>query len=270
MCTRPCWPRSAHLLAGGRSRRSPRRSRREAPRTPSSRCRRTAPPSVHGFPLFNRQLHVTNGDQTGTSPAACDRRRHADLPARLTRDDDDDVPNPARPRIRSRHRTLVVRPPRQVGGLGVWRRSGRGIGGRVRRLVGITVERQPGRPFPRDAWRSPGGARSCPRRTSRRAAACGSPSWRSPGAAACSTFATSWSTPTAPPRCTTRRRPPAVIDEKTGLVVHELFMDHAHSGAFRAGETYFYLFDNPGNHLERGSKVTVLLGDAAVEHVVVH
>ncbi|MEU4191724.1 multicopper oxidase domain-containing protein [Kribbella sp. NPDC026611] len=28
----------------------------------------TAPPSTHGFPLFNRQLHLTSGPQTGTSP----------------------------------------------------------------------------------------------------------------------------------------------------------------------------------------------------------
>jgi FtsP/CotA-like multicopper oxidase with cupredoxin domain len=28
----------------------------------------TPPPSTHGFPLYNRQLHVTNGPQTGTSP----------------------------------------------------------------------------------------------------------------------------------------------------------------------------------------------------------
>ena len=28
-----------------------------------------APPSGNGFPLFNRQLHLTNGDQTGTSPS---------------------------------------------------------------------------------------------------------------------------------------------------------------------------------------------------------
>jgi FtsP/CotA-like multicopper oxidase with cupredoxin domain len=27
-----------------------------------------AGPSTHGFPLYNRQLHLTNGDQTGTSP----------------------------------------------------------------------------------------------------------------------------------------------------------------------------------------------------------
>ena len=26
------------------------------------------PPSTHGFPLFNRQLHLTTGPQTGTSP----------------------------------------------------------------------------------------------------------------------------------------------------------------------------------------------------------
>jgi hypothetical protein len=63
--------------------------------------------------------------------------------------------------------------------------------------------------------------------------------------------------------------PPAVIDERTGLVVHDLFMNHAHSGAFHAGETYYFIFINPRNWIHRGSKVTVLLGDTAVEHVVV-
>ena len=29
----------------------------------------SAPPSTNGFPLYNRQLHVTNGPQTGTSPS---------------------------------------------------------------------------------------------------------------------------------------------------------------------------------------------------------
>ena len=29
----------------------------------------TAPPSAHGFPLYNRQLHLTNGAQTGPTPA---------------------------------------------------------------------------------------------------------------------------------------------------------------------------------------------------------
>ena len=63
--------------------------------------------------------------------------------------------------------------------------------------------------------------------------------------------------------------PPALIDEQTGLVIHQLFMDHAHQGVFKAGVTYYYVFLNPDNWLQRGSKVTVLLGNAAVEHVVV-
>jgi hypothetical protein len=63
--------------------------------------------------------------------------------------------------------------------------------------------------------------------------------------------------------------PPALIDERTGLVIHQLFMDHAHKGTFKAGVTYYYVFINPDNWLQRGSKVTVLLGNAAVEHVVV-
>ena len=63
--------------------------------------------------------------------------------------------------------------------------------------------------------------------------------------------------------------PPAVIDEKTDLVIHELLMNHAHTGVFKAGVTYYYVFTNPHNWLQRGSRATVLLGNAAVEHVVV-
>lgn len=63
------------------------------------------------------------------------------------------------------------------------------------------------------------------------------------------------------------RTPPAVVDENSGLVVHQLLMNHAHSGAFKAGVTYYLVFENPGNWVRRGGKVTVLLGDAQVEHV---
>jgi hypothetical protein len=63
--------------------------------------------------------------------------------------------------------------------------------------------------------------------------------------------------------------PPALIDEASGLVVQSLLMDHAHSGPFRQGATYYYVFNNPGNWVDRGHRVTVLLGDAQVEHVVV-
>jgi hypothetical protein len=63
--------------------------------------------------------------------------------------------------------------------------------------------------------------------------------------------------------------PPAVVDERTGLVVHELLMSHSHTGPFKAGVTYYLVFNNPGNWVHRGSKVVVLLGNAQVEDVVV-
>jgi hypothetical protein len=66
-----------------------------------------------------------------------------------------------------------------------------------------------------------------------------------------------------------KRKPPALVDEKSGVVVNQLFMDHSHSGAFTAGVTYYLVFNNPANWVGHGSRVTVLLGDAQVEHVVV-
>jgi hypothetical protein len=41
--------------------------------------------------------------------------------------------------------------------------------------------------------------------------------------------------------------PPAVVDERSGLVVHDLLMNHAHSGPYRIGATYYLVFTNPGN-----------------------
>jgi hypothetical protein len=63
--------------------------------------------------------------------------------------------------------------------------------------------------------------------------------------------------------------PPAVVDERSSLVVHELLMNHSHSGEYKAGTTYYLVFTNPGNWVRRGSQVTVLLGTAQVEHVLV-
>ena len=61
--------------------------------------------------------------------------------------------------------------------------------------------------------------------------------------------------------------PPEMVEEKTGLVVDNLFMGHQHKGRLRLGETYFLLFENPGNIVHRGARVTVVLGDARVQHV---
>ncbi|WP_433301434.1 hypothetical protein ACQP2F_06075 [Actinoplanes sp. CA-030573] len=61
--------------------------------------------------------------------------------------------------------------------------------------------------------------------------------------------------------------PPAVVDEGSGLIVRDLLMNHEHSGDYRAGVTYYLVFENPGNWVRRGARVTVLLGNAQVEHV---
>jgi hypothetical protein len=63
--------------------------------------------------------------------------------------------------------------------------------------------------------------------------------------------------------------PPAIVDERTGLVFNILFMNHAHTGELKPAVTYYLVFENTGNWIRRGSKVTVLLGDAQVENVVV-
>jgi len=66
-----------------------------------------------------------------------------------------------------------------------------------------------------------------------------------------------------------KRTPPVLVDERTGVVVHQLLMDHAHHGEHKVGVKYYLVFNNPGNLVRRGSMVTVLLGNAEVQHVVV-
>jgi len=63
--------------------------------------------------------------------------------------------------------------------------------------------------------------------------------------------------------------PPAIVDERSGLVAHDLLMGHAHSAPFEAGVTYYLIFENPGNLVHRAAKVSVLLGDAQIEHIKV-
>jgi hypothetical protein len=60
---------------------------------------------------------------------------------------------------------------------------------------------------------------------------------------------------------------PNLVDERTGVVVNNLFMGHKHKGRLKAGHGYYLIFTNPGNLVERGSRVTVQLGRARVAHV---
>jgi hypothetical protein len=63
--------------------------------------------------------------------------------------------------------------------------------------------------------------------------------------------------------------PPQLVDERTGVLVNRLLMGHIHNGQMKAAQTYFLLFENPGNLVRAGGRVTVQLGSARVAHVPV-
>jgi hypothetical protein len=63
--------------------------------------------------------------------------------------------------------------------------------------------------------------------------------------------------------------PPAVVDERTGAPIEGLLMGHAPHSAPKAGVTSVLIFVNPGNRVRRGDRVSLVLGGARLEHVVV-
>jgi hypothetical protein len=58
-----------------------------------------------------------------------------------------------------------------------------------------------------------------------------------------------------------------VVEDGNRLLDSEAMAPHG--GAMRAGATYFTLFRNDGGMLHHGSKVTLLIGDLRLEHLVV-
>jgi hypothetical protein len=63
------------------------------------------------------------------------------------------------------------------------------------------------------------------------------------------------------------KRPPSLIDEASGEPVDQSWMGHSHARAFRTGTSYFELLINPRGRLEHGSEVTLVIGDARLEHL---
>ena len=63
--------------------------------------------------------------------------------------------------------------------------------------------------------------------------------------------------------------PPEMVDERTHVVVNDLFMGHSHHGQLKVAHTYYLIFNNPGNLLQAGTRVTVQLGAARTAHVPV-
>ena len=62
---------------------------------------------------------------------------------------------------------------------------------------------------------------------------------------------------------------PTLVDEDSGATLRMSAPPHKHGGELRLGGTYFFLMANSHDALHRGSHVTLVMGDARVEHLEV-
>lgn len=63
--------------------------------------------------------------------------------------------------------------------------------------------------------------------------------------------------------------PPTIVDEVTGQAISRPWMDHSHDRELHHAVSYYELIMNVGGMIKRGSKVTIIIGDSRLEHVVV-
>jgi hypothetical protein len=62
---------------------------------------------------------------------------------------------------------------------------------------------------------------------------------------------------------------PKLIVEDTGKTLIMRSLPHNHGATLQLGGTYFFLLANANNAVRPGSRVTLVIGDARLEHVVV-
>ena len=62
---------------------------------------------------------------------------------------------------------------------------------------------------------------------------------------------------------------PKLIVEDTGATLAMRSLPHNHKAELELGGTYFFLLPNAANALHKGSRVTLVIGDARLEHIVV-
>jgi hypothetical protein len=61
---------------------------------------------------------------------------------------------------------------------------------------------------------------------------------------------------------------PALVVEKTGATLVMQSPPHRHGTDLELGGTYFFLLANTRSAIDKGDRVTVIIGDARLEHVV--
>jgi hypothetical protein len=62
---------------------------------------------------------------------------------------------------------------------------------------------------------------------------------------------------------------PTLVEETSEETLTMSAPPHKHGGELRLGGTYFFLMANSHNVLQRGSEVTLVMGDVRVEHITV-
>lgn len=62
---------------------------------------------------------------------------------------------------------------------------------------------------------------------------------------------------------------PALVNERTGQTIIMSSPPHRHGGELQLGATYFFLLANANNALQGGDRVTLVIGDARLEHIAV-
>ena len=63
-------------------------------------------------------------------------------------------------------------------------------------------------------------------------------------------------------------RTPILVAEATGETLGMVSRPHAHKAELQLGRTYFFMLANTLNALRDGTKVTVIIGDVRLEHLV--
>ena len=62
---------------------------------------------------------------------------------------------------------------------------------------------------------------------------------------------------------------PRMVEESTGATLVMRSLPHNHKKELEFGGSYFFLLPNANNALHQGSRVTLVIGDARLEHVLV-
>ena len=66
-----------------------------------------------------------------------------------------------------------------------------------------------------------------------------------------------------------KQKPPTIIHEASGQSASRPWMPHHSSKELQSARTYYELIVNPGGVIRRGDRVTLVVGDTRLTHVVV-